>query len=180
MIVVGAGFATIAEAGPRVDRAGQREVRQIQSVLKRVQRIEQVSVRQIERAPAATVRLLNLLVSRGASPAQLEAIALRGSHKVAIERRRMEDQIIKLTEGILRTTEIAMFDEDGVRIIMGIDNITEDIVGFLRIQQVSEDLILQVISARISAMNTAQDAALIAEAEIQAALAAAIDAVMAP
>ena len=179
--LIGLSFmASSAEAG-RKDRAGWRETRQAKLVVKRVERLEQISVRAVERAPDATIRLLDLLVTRGASPSQLEAIALRGSHKVATECRRFEDQIRKYTDGLIQRSTNVVLDDDGVIILPDeIDDVTEGTIQFLRNDLVSEDLIMEVITTRQSALNAIQDAALVSEARIQAALDAAIDALSTP
>lgn len=167
--LVGLSFTSSAEAGRR-DRSGYREVRQVQLVISRVQRLELVSARAIDQAPDATVRLLNLLVTRGAGDSDLEGIALRGSHKVAVQRRKFEDQVRKYTDGVIQSAVTTVVDEDGNTVLPEIDQIVEGTVTFLRNDRVSEDLIIQVMQARQSALNAIQDAALVAEARINAAL----------
>lgn len=173
LALAGLSFTGSAEAA-RQDRAGIREQRQIQLVVKRVERLEQVSMRSIDRAPDATIRLLNLLVTRGAPAEDLEGIALRGSHKVAIERRKFEDQVRKYTDGLILAAATTYEDEDGMVIPPEFEQLTEGTLRDLRDRMVSEDLIAQVIDARQSAISAMQDAALVAEARIQAALDAAL------
>jgi hypothetical protein len=176
------GLCTVtssAEAGRR-DRAGHQEIRQAQLVLKRVQRLEQTSLRAIDRAPDATVRLLDLLVTRSATPSELHAIALRGSHKVSIQRRLFEDQVRRYTDGIIQASVTVVEDEDGNVIPPDIDAAIEGTIQILRDDLVSEDLIMQIIEARQSALNAIQDAALAAEAEINSALDAAVAALPTP
>lgn len=173
-VLLTACLTGIADAA-RTDQAGQQQARQVQTVVKRVQRLEQVAIRSIERVPDATIRLLDALVARGASGPQLEAIALRGTHKVSVQRRVLEDQVRRYTDGILPTSDLVFLDDDGVLIDPGLNDLNEATITFLRRNRISIELIMEVVEARQSALNSIQDAALIAQARIDAALNAALN-----
>lgn len=171
--VVGAGMlATDAQAGRR-DQAGSAQVRQANKAVKRIQAIQKSVVRTIERTPAATIRQLEVLGARGATPQALEAIALRGMQKVALAHRRGQDQLQRYTNGIPQFRSLFV-SGDGEQFNRGIEDLDQGVVAQLRLRSVSDELIMQVVQSQQEAVAAIQDAALIAQAEIEAAIADAL------
>lgn len=167
-VLVGMSLTAPVEAA-RKDRAGAAQVRQTKVALKRLVKLEKTATRSIERTPAATVRLLAAMASRGAPDETLIQVAQRGTQKIALLKQRLTGNVLAYTDGLYQTNAIFV-DDDGVGLIRGVEDLSQGALEYLRDSLVSEDLVVQVIIARQNALAAIEDAALLAQAQILSAL----------